>query len=351
MNIVFFVPIIDQIGGAEIGTRRLAERIAQRGHQVTILSTQALSEWRQNHTLIDYTKNVRVVRLPVWQRSRHVFTRMLALQAIWAFPLLLRKTQIIHLRGLTPKSMVLAQIGKRLGISTLCVPTASGIYGDVATFPAKAVLNTAVFDWISSLTEPMQAEATSWGFPLHKTGVIPNGIDINKFKPSASLNESMSAIYVGQFRPEKRIDLLLQAWIQVQTEYPKAQLWMVGGGQFTEKYKQMSAQMNISPTFIPNVDVSGVITNLRMSSTFIMPGISEGMSNALLEAMGVGLAPIVADTPANRAVITPEIDGFSYNPASPEALAAQIKRLISDVDLAAAYRRRCAQHHYRTLQS
>src|SRR5664279_4942044 len=104
MNIALFVNILDQVGGAEISTRRLAEHFAHCGHQVTIVTTKPL-RLSCNQTLIDYAKGVRFIRLPVWQRSPSIFRQMLTLQALWAFPLLLRDTQIIHLRGLTPEAL------------------------------------------------------------------------------------------------------------------------------------------------------------------------------------------------------------------------------------------------------
>jgi len=333
MNIAFFVPVIDQIGGAEIGTQRLAEQLAQRGHKVTILSTQAISRWQKYPSIIDYAKPIRLIRLPVWQRSKQIFARMLAAQAFWSIPVFLRETQIIHLRGLTPETQMLARIAHRSGISTLCVPMASGVYGDVATFPSNVAKATTVFDWLSGLTDSLRAEAIAWGIPAIKTGVIPNGVDIDYFKPPESPGNQPHAIFVGHFRPEKRVELLLHAWVEIQQEYPQVHLTLVGGDLSSGSYHQLAEQLGIAPTFIPNTNEAGVLAKLQANSIFVMPGISEGMSNALLEAMAVGLAPIVADTPANRAVITPEIDGLTYQADSPEALALQLKRLISDEDL------------------
>ncbi len=333
MNIALFVPIIDQTGGTEIGTWRLAEHFAQRGHYITIISTQALSHWRKHLSIIDYTKGIRLVRLPVWQHSQYIFKQILTIQASWAFPLLLRETQIIHLRGLTSEALALARIARRIGLSTLCVPMASGIYGDAATFSPSIIQDSDSFDWISALTEPLRAEVLNCGFPTRRTGVIPNGVDIDQFKPAERQTSEPRVIFVGQFRPEKRVDLLLSAWTQIQSAYPQARLKLVGGGQYVAHYRQMAAQLGLSPTFIPNINTTEVLAHLQASNIFVMSGISEGMSNALLEAMAVGLAPVVANTLANRAVITPEIDGLCYDPDSSEALAGELGRLIKDIEL------------------
>ncbi len=332
MKIVLFVSVLDQYGGAEIGTTRLAGALAERGQQVILLSTVRLRQWH-SYRLFDYTKNYTLIRLPVWQRSPRVFRRMLYVQALWALPLLLRGAHVFHLRGLTPETVTLARIARHLGVKTLCVPMASGAYGDVATFPPDAPRHANAFDWISALTEPLRAEVIQWGFPATRTSIISNGVDTTLFKPPDQPHSVPGIIFVGQFRPEKRIDLLLAAWQRVVADYPQAKLTLVGGGRFLPDYRRRAAQLGLAPTFIPNTDGEGVLTHLQASTIFVQPGISEGMSNALLEAMAVGLAPIVSDTPANRAVITPEVDGLVYEADSADALAAQIKRLIADESL------------------
>jgi glycosyltransferase involved in cell wall biosynthesis len=231
---------------------------------------------------------------------------------------------------LTPETVTLAQIARRLGIKTICVPMASGAYGDVSRFPPTAPHDTQAFDWISALTAPLRDEIVGWGYPEDRISVIPNGVDTVTFSPPTSPCDEPQVIFVGQFRPEKRVSLLLHAWQQVQLIFPDVRLILVGGGRYLSQYQQMAARLGIAPTVIPNTDSASVLVQLQASSIFVLPGISEGMSNALLEAMAVGLAPIASDTPANHSVITPEFDGLCYPADSVGALAAQLTRLIGD---------------------
>ncbi|HVU11783.1 MAG TPA: glycosyltransferase family 4 protein [Phototrophicaceae bacterium] len=326
MKIALFVNNIDAVGGAEIATRRLAEQFAQGEHQITLIGTQSLRQWRIHPQLIDYTKNIRSIRLPVWQRSRKTFRQMLLFHARWLFPRL--KCDILHLRGLSPETLTLAAIARRCGMKTICVPMASGAYGDVTTCGQSDQPPT--FDWISALTVPLREEVIGWGFPSERTGVIPNGVDTRFFHSAAQSSTAPNVIFVGQFRPEKCVNLLLTAWKIVQMRMPQARLTLVGGGSHLPEYEQLADQLGLVVTFIPNTDADHVLTQLQASSVFVLPGISEGMSNALLEAMAVGLAPVVADTPANRAVITPEINGICYPAESAETLADQLTRLLTE---------------------
>jgi glycosyltransferase involved in cell wall biosynthesis len=330
MKIAYFINGINQIGGAEIATRRLAEQVSKRGHKVTLIGTEAITDWRKHPWVTDYAKLYRLIRLPIWQRSRTIFARTLIAQALWSFPLLLRDTDILHIRGLTPESLSLAQIARRLGIKTLCVPMASGSYGDVAQFPVGKRREIEVLNNVSALTEPLRNELLLWGFPAERVSVIPNGVDVQTFKPASHIPGASNVIFVGQFRPEKRVDLLLSAWTIVQNTCSQAQLTLLGGGDYLDEYEQLAKQLGVHAHFVPNTDAAGVLTHLHKNSIFVLPGISEGMSNALLEAMAVGLAPIVSATPANCAVIRDGINGLCYATDSAEALAAEILQLISD---------------------
>jgi glycosyltransferase involved in cell wall biosynthesis len=328
MRIALFITLLDQIGGAEIGTCRLANRLAQRGHTITLLTTQGFS---QRRPIFEHKNGLRIVRLPVWQRSRRISRWMLLAHAFWAFPASLRNTQILHLRGLKPETIVLARAARRWGLKTICVPMASGADGDVALLSEPP--NPLEFDWISALTESLRAEVIAWGFPAEKTGTIPNGVPLDFFHPIEPPCADPNAIYVGQFRPEKRIADLLYAWRRIEPAFPHARLTLVGGGQRLGQYQALARQLGIQPTFIPDTDAVGVRDQLGAHSIFVLPGISEGMSNALLEAMAMGLAPLVSDTPPNRAVIVPENNGLTYEAGNPVALAGQLKRLIGDAEL------------------
>jgi glycosyltransferase involved in cell wall biosynthesis len=56
------------------------------------------------------------------------------------------------------------------------------------------------------------------------------------------------------------------------------------------------------------------------------------MSNALLEAMSTGLAPVVTDTPGNQAVVTSGVNGLTYASESAAALADALRHLFDHPD-------------------
>src|SRR5690606_17090448 len=134
---------------------------------------QPLSQWRKRRHVVEYQASIRIFRLPVWQRSHRVFSRMLKAEARIILPLLLRDADIFQLRGLNADSIALARAARRCGVPSICVPMASGEFGDVARLRSDPL--ELPFDWISALTEAMRSEVTARGFPATRTSVIPNG--------------------------------------------------------------------------------------------------------------------------------------------------------------------------------
>ena len=75
-------------------------------------------------------------------------------------------------------------------------------------------------------------------------------------------------------------------------------------------------------------DVAAILTN---TNVFVMPSVErEGLSKALLEAMSLGIAPIVTRVGGMPEVVTHELNGLVVSPRSPEDLAAAILRLYKN---------------------
>jgi glycosyltransferase involved in cell wall biosynthesis len=250
-------------------------------------------------------------------------------------PIFWRNIQVVLLNKIHPGTLLVGRLAQNYGIKTVGLGWASGPVGDVATFPAHVRPDYAALNWINALTADLKRELTEWGYPPDRISIIPNGVDTDMFAPPAAPPPGLHVAYTGQFRPEKRIDVILQAWKLLQPDFPAARLSLIGGSDRMAEYQRMAADLGIQPDFVGLLPPPQVRDRLQTAHIFIMSGMSEGMSNALLEGMAVGLAPIVTDTPGNRALITPGENGLVYDGTSPEALAAGLRRLLTDSELRA----------------
>jgi colanic acid/amylovoran biosynthesis glycosyltransferase len=87
--------------------------------------------------------------------------------------------------------------------------------------------------------------------------------------------------------------------------------------------------------------------HLAAADVFVLPSLSEGISNAALEAMAAGLPVVVTDVGGMRELVRDGVDGLLVPPRDPPALAAALARLLTDpdlrADLSAGARRRAGE--------
>lgn len=130
------------------------------------------------------------------------------------------------------------------------------------------------------------------GFRPERVTVIHNGVSVQDRVQRRS--QDMQVLWVGRFRPEKRLDLLLEAWRRADVP---GRLAIVGDGPEREQVRKLS-------NGVLRVDLLGEVSDpthcFRAADVFALPSDAEGMSNALLEAMAAGCACIATDVGESR---------------------------------------------------
>ena len=86
-----------------------------------------------------------------------------------------------------------------------------------------------------------------------------------------------------------------------------------------------ASKLALEDAGIPKEEINDILLD---SEIFVLPSSSEGMSNALLEAMSLGLSVIVADIPANKEIIEDSKNGLTFS--DEKALEECLTRLVKD---------------------
>ncbi len=160
-----------------------------------------------------------------------------------------------------------------------------------------------------------------------KTQVIPTGLDPGMFPVRTALPETERVVitYVGRLESVKGVDDFLAAAAATKKQHPRVHVQVVG---WYKKDHPLIERYSSSVTFtglrhdIPHV--------LQETDIFVLPSYSEGLSNALMEAMACGCACIASDVGGNRFLIHNGVSGFLFPPGDRAALAAHLRRLIED---------------------
>lgn len=198
------------------------------------------------------------------------------------------------------------------------------------------------------------------GPPEWKVVTIPNGVDTVTFAAGSReagrrrLGIDSSALVVGAvgtLKPVKGQDLLLEGMLPLFEEYPALRLVLAGtispefGGRLRERIESAGVAERV---LLPGA-VEEVPDLLAALDVFVLPSRSEGMSNALLEAMAAGNAIVATDVGGNRESLGGGEAGILVPLEDPAAQRVAISGLLKEPDrrilLATAAASRAREHY------
>lgn len=162
-----------------------------------------------------------------------------------------------------------------------------------------------------------------------KITVIPNYIDIERFKPIPVTPEPGRVLFVGRLEPQKNIATLVES-----LEGLPAHLVVAGSGSLKADAVGAAERTRVSVTFLGNIPQSRLIEEFGKTEVYALPSLHEGNPKSLLEAMAVGLACVGADAKGIREVIAHNETGLLAEP-TPEGFHLAIKALLENPELRA----------------
>lgn len=182
-----------------------------------------------------------------------------------------------------------------------------------------------------------------YGVDKAKIRVAPNGVDIERFKPTKTnekikqqigLDNKPCVLFVGRLIPRKGLPFLIKAAKHIIKENNQTMFVIVGDGPLKNNLRTHLEKSNLSTNFIFLGDVheSALPALYNCADVFALPSIQEGQGIALLEAQATA-KPVVAFNVGgvSEAVLDKET-GLLVKPSSRE-LAEAIMKLLADCAL------------------
>ena len=209
--------------------------------------------------------------------------------------------------------------------------------------PAQRIYNWCVrrVDNIQCVSEYTRQSLRAAGYPEASLLMIPNAVDLTRFTPrgARSPDGAVNVAYVGRIRPVKGVSVLVDAWPKV-AQGNHARLLIAGDGAEREALAQTARASGVGDTVEFLGEVSDVPGVLARADIYVQPSFQEGLPNAVLEAMAMGLPIVATRVSGNEDVVGDGDNGLLVPPGDPEALAAALRRLVADPELAARMGRR-----------
>ena len=174
-----------------------------------------------------------------------------------------------------------------------------------------------------------------------KIRIVPNGVDIKKFRPlknqnrikkQMGVNNQYCVLFVGRLIPRKGLSFLVQAAKQIVKEEEQTRFVIVGDGPQRSQLIYNLEKNRILKNFIFLGDVKDEILPLiyNCADVFVFPSIQEGQGIALLEAQATSKPVITFNTGGVREAIINQETGLLVEPNSDELANAVLKLLKNE---------------------
>jgi len=170
--------------------------------------------------------------------------------------------------------------------------------------------------------------------PDLKIQVIKNGVDGKRFYPAKKLPSKPVILCNSRLGKRKGVKYLIKAIPIVLKSLPEAQLILIGEGVEKESLKRLADELKLDKQvkFLGQVEHQKLPVIYRKSSLFVLPSLSESLSNSLLEALACGLPVVATKVGGNPELVTKQ-NGILVLPADSRALAWAIIKLLQDKKL------------------
>ncbi|MGZ8796137.1 MAG: glycosyltransferase [Thermoanaerobaculia bacterium] len=285
--------------------------------------------------------------IPVFDYEVSTFRNLKALRAQWRLARDIRRhgIQIVHTYNFYANVFAIPA-AKLAGAHVVASIRDMGAYLSprqrflqrvVCRFADQILVNaTAIKDWL-----------VADGYAADRIMVIPNGVDLTRFEQPArtgslhhefGLPNSAPLIgLVGRLAHLKGLEDFLTAAAVIARRFPSARFVIVGDAvdeSYMAALKQQAAQLGLEDGVIFTGYRSDVECILAELSVSVLPSLSEGLSNALLESMAAGAAVVATRVGGTAEALHDGENGLLVPPSDPDAIANAVCRLLDTPGLA-----------------
>lgn len=318
-----------QVGGVERVFSNLSNRLAARGHEVTLVCSSGQT------TGNTVERGVRVVR----QERFGTFMRAPIASLARCIP---PDSDVVHVAATYPfiTPAVLARAKKMAVPSVLDFhfePVPPGLLGGVAASAYRQVGSRLYSDADAVLVRSMdygRSAPSLQRVPEDRWHVVPNGIDPAEFHPMDGPTDldvpETFLLFVGRLVPYKGLSVLLRAMAEARIQVP---LVIVGDGPLRPALERSARSLGLDVRFLGRV-ADGVLPRLYSQATLtLLPSVNrqEAFGISLLESMACG-TPVVASSLPGVAALAAE-GGLVAPPGDTDRLAEAIRTALDSDEL------------------
>lgn len=325
------------IGGTERQAYGLAAGLAAAGHRVTVLTLA-----RPEVPACEVRNGIAIEHSLKGTGRGVLFAVTYELSLLRHLRRLRSGHAVLHAHHLYLEALAAAWVELRTGLPAIAKVACGGADGDFARLKRTGLTRglplLRQLRRVVAISAETEAELLAHGFTADRIVRIPNGVDPVRFAPAPDPEAARQTVglgpetvlFMGRLEAQKGLDVALEAWARVAPRRPAARLVLVGDGPTRGTLEAKARELGLSE----RVSFLGTRSDperlLQASQIFVLPSRSEGMSNALLEAMATGLPCVASRIGGNVDLVEHGATGLLTPPGNAAALADALNALLED---------------------
>jgi len=321
--------------------KKMAHLLQKEGYKISIVTPKIF----KNSQYSEDQNGIKVYRFPFLARNKLLieYRRIPYLRMIFyyvsgflltVYVILKNRCNLIHVHWAIPTGLIGVWAGKLLK-----KPVVVTIHGsDFRMATERSSFLTKIFLYVCQRTKQIMCVSELQKKKIEEMGIwkekmltFPMGIDKSFLEAGRNRTERLkgrlhTVLSNRNLLPLYNVSLLIRAIPTVLKEEPLTKFIIAGDGQEKEALSEEAKNLKVSSfvEFLGRVPHEKMADLLAQAEVYVSTSLYDGTSVSLLEAMGSGAFPIVADIPANREWITNGQNGFLVPVKEEEYLASRI---------------------------
>lgn len=192
-------------------------------------------------------------------------------------------------------------------------------------------------------SQAIKKDLMSKGLAEDKISVIYNGVDFEKFQKNynaAAYRQELGITqqrhviaYIGWLRPEKGVNYFIESARKVLSSCSEPQFLVIGDGPLRKALEDQAKDLGIKDKVSFLGDRKDIPQLLSLVDVCVLPSLTEGFSNTVLEAMAASVPVVASRVGGNPEAVKDGETGLLVPLGDADALAAAIARLLEDEPL------------------
>jgi N-acetyl-alpha-D-glucosaminyl L-malate synthase BshA len=334
------------VGGSGVVATELALALADRGHDVHLISAELPFRWRWATRGLAFER-VETPSYPLFREPQYV----LALTNTLVRVSRRHQLDILHAHYAVPHATaaylahrILSRDGRPARTVTTLHGTDITLVGSDASYAEVVAFSIERSHGITAVSESLRQETVAALGIRRPIRVIPNFLDCDVWhrRPDAALRARLCppgaceavVVHVSNFRPVKRVDVVLDIFRRV-VEHVRARLLMIGDGPDRSALERRTAELGLMDAVEFVGEQQDLVPWLSAADVFLLPSSQESFGLAALEAMACAVPVVASRVGGLPDVIVDGTTGFLCEPDDVAAMAGRVLAVLGDPALAA----------------